>query len=575
MKYDYDVIIIGSGVAGALTAYKLSALGDYRILILEAGDSGITEGQRVEFHHAMDRQGNRADVYAPYLELDSRETVPSPEKSGRTLEVQKAEEKYFDYTEASKDSFRAGYTRLTGGSTWAWRGNTPRFLPTDFNLNSTYGVGRDWPISYDDLEKFYCEAEAELGVSGNHEELDGLFGAYRSAPFPMRGIPLSYSDQQVKKRIHGKSVDGTTIQVVTTPQARNTEIYDGRPACEGHSNCIPLCPSHAKYDASIHLRRVLTNSKVKLKNAAVVTRLSADKDGQITTVYYKDWRSDDKMKDRAVTAPVIVLAAHAIETPKILLMSNLANSSGQVGRNLMDHIQWEIAALFPEPIYPFRGPQSITGIEAFREGSFRTERSAFRMTIGNDGWGRAGSPARIIDDLLTKDKAYGPNLLNKVADKVTRMLRLSFSTEMLPRSDNYMDLSPKKDPFLGINRPRFTFQPDDYCIGGLKAGVEVATALFNLMGAEVEKRELFENGKLNWNTAAHIMGTCIMGNDPKGSVVDQWGRAHDHHNLYIVGSSVFTTAATANPTLTIAALTLRTSEEIHRQLKKGGVATQH
>lgn len=238
----------------------------------------------------------------------------------------------------------------------------------------------------------------------------------------------------------------------------------------------------------------------------------------------------------------------------------------------MDHIQWELAALFPKPVYPFRGPQSITGIEAFREGPFRSTRSAFRMTIGNDGWGRAGSPSKILDDLLTKDKdkAYGPDLLNKVADKVTRMIRLSFSTEMLPSSKNFMDLSPKVDLVLGIPRPRFTFEPDEYCIGGLKAGVEAATALFGLMGAEVEKKELFENGKLNWNTAAHIMGTCIMGNNPKDSVVDQWGRTHDHHNLYIVGSSVFATAATGNPTLTLAALTLRTAGEIHRQLKEGG-----
>jgi glucose dehydrogenase len=575
MKYDYDVIIVGSGVAGALSACKLSTLGDYRILILEAGDNGITEGQRVEFHHAMDRQGNRADVYAPYLELDSRKAVPSPEKSTRPLK-QKDEEKYYDYTEESGDTFRASYTRLVGGSTWTWRGNTPRFLPTDFNLNSTYGVGRDWPISYDDLEKFYCEAESELGVSGNHEELDGLFGAYRSAPFPMRGIPLSYSDQRVRQRIHDKSVNGTTIHVVTTPQARNTEIYDGRAACEGHSNCIPLCPSHAKYDASIHLRRLLTNPKVTLKSSAVVTRLSADKDGQITTVYYKDWRSDDKKKDRPVTAPVVILAAHAIETPKILLMSNLATTSGQVGKNLMDHIQWEIAALFPEPVYPFRGPQSITGIEAFREGPFRSTRSAFRMTIGNDGWGRAGSPARIIDDLLTKEKAYGPELLKKAADRVTRMIRLSFSTEMLPSSKNFVDLSPKVDPVLGINRPRFTFEPDDYCIGGLKAGVEAATALFGIMGATIEDNPLFDkDGNLNWNTAAHIMGTCIMGNDPKDSVVDQWGRVHDHHNVYIVGSSVFATAATGNPTLTLAALTLRTAGEIDRQLKAGGVARAH
>ena len=87
MKFDYDVIIVGSGVAGALCAWKLSTLGNHRILILEAGENGIGEGQRLEFHHAMDRQGNRGDMFAPYLELESRKAVPSPEKAGgRSLE---------------------------------------------------------------------------------------------------------------------------------------------------------------------------------------------------------------------------------------------------------------------------------------------------------------------------------------------------------------------------------------------------------------------------------------------------------------------------------------------------------
>ena len=403
MDYDYDVIIVGSGVAGALCAWKLSTLGDYRILILEAGNNGIGEGQRVEFHHAMDRQGNRGDMFAPYLELESRKFAPSPEKATRPLD-QRADEKYYDYTTGptgSKDTFRAGYTRLVGGSTWAWRGNCPRFLPTDFRLQSEYGVGRDWPISYDDLESYYCEAEKELGVAGNHEELDGLFGGFRSRPFPMPGIPLTYSDKLVKGLIDGQTVLGTKIDVVTTPQARNSRPYDGRPACEGHSNCIPLCPIHAKYDATVHLRRALANPLVKLQPGAVVSKLAADSEGRITRVLYRDWLRGDPKQDREVTGRVIVLAANAIETPKLLLMSNLAKRSGQVGANLMDHIQWEVAALFPKPVYPFRGPQSVTGIEAFREGAFRSQRSGFRMTIGNDGWGRAGSPAKVIDDMLS------------------------------------------------------------------------------------------------------------------------------------------------------------------------------
>jgi glucose dehydrogenase len=571
-SFDYDVVIVGSGVAGALAAWKLSNYDDdYRILILEAGDNGITEGQRAEFHHSMDRQGNRGDMFAPYLELRSRNMVPSPEKATSPMPQpgQPFAEKYYDYGETT-DTFRAGYNRLVGGSTWSWRGNCPRFLPTDFRLQKTFGVGRDWPIDYDDVEEYYVEAEHELGVSGNHDELHRLFGAYRSRPFPTPGLPLTYSDQLVRERIHGKKVDETTIRVTTTPQARNSQPYDGRPACEGHSSCIPLCPIHAKYDATVHLRRLSQKRNVELRSGCVVTQLAKGADGRVTRVHYKQWNAPE-MPDKVVTAPIVLLAAHAIETPKLLLMSKLGND--QVGRNLMDHIQWEVTALFEKPVYPFRGPQSVTAIESFREGAFRSKRSGFRMTIGNDGWGRAGSPARIIDDLMSKG-IFGIQLREQAGHDITRMIRLSFSTEMLPHPSNRVELSTKVDNALKLPRPLITFAVDEYSKGGLSAGFETSKAIFQLMGATVVDATppVQPDGSLNWNTAAHIMGTCIMGRDSRDSVVDGWGRCHDHDNLFIAGSSVFATGATANPTLTLAALSLRTAKAIHRQLRHGGSA---
>lgn len=572
MSQDYDVIIIGSGVAGALCAWKLSQLGSYRILMLEAGDNGITHGQRVEFHHTMDSQGSRGDMYAPYVDLKSRVFAPAPEKAQLELEDQKKSEKYYDYSDQSKHAFKAGYNRMVGGSTWAWRGNCPRFLPSDFSLKRRFGVGRDWPLDYNELEPWYCEAEWELGVSGNHEELDGLFGAYRSKDFPMRGIPLAFSDHQIKQRIDGQTVLGTKVRVVTTPQARNTKTYDDRPACEGHSNCIPLWPIQAKYDATSHLRRLLArpDGLVELRKAAVVTRLETRSDGRVHTVHFKDWQSNDPMKDRHVRGDVVVLAAHAIETPKILLLSKLANGSGQVGRNVMDHVQFELIASFPDAIFPFRGPQSVTGIEDFREGDFRSARSGFRMTIGNDGWGRTGSPGTVIENLLKAGK-YGATLPAAIADQIPRMIRLSFSTEMLADPKNSVELSPLTD-VLGIPRPRFTFDIGTYSEGGLRHGLDVAKVMFTVMGATVPANaKALDNavtGRVNWNTAAHIMGTCVMGDDPADSVVDRWGRTHDVPNLWIVGSSVFPTSATANPTLTLAALALRTAAAINRQMSQ-------
>ena len=222
-----------------------------------------------------------------------------------------------------------------------------------------------------------------------------------------------------------------------------------------------------------------------------------------------------------------------------------------------------------------RGPQSIASIEDSRDGAFRSQCSAFRMTIGNDGWGRTGSPATVIATLLDKNRPdkglYGSKLPRAVADEIPRMLRLSFSTEMLPEAENRVELSSRTDA-LGIPRPKLTFDIGAYAKGGLKEGFDTATELFHVMGATIspKAKKLIENrGKYNWNTAVHIMCTTIMGDDPRESVVDRWGRTHDVPNLWIVGSSVFTTSATANPTLTIAALTLRTAAAIHRQMQGG------
>lgn len=567
----FDIIIVGSGVAGALTAWRLAELGAGRILILEAGHNGITDGQRLRFHHMMDTQGNRGDMYAPYMDLESRKWAPAAEKAQRELADQKADPaNYYDYSADSKDAFKAGYNRMVGGSTWAWRGNTPRYLPSDFHLRTNFGVGRDWPFDYYELEPWYVQAEKELGVSGNHDELDGLFDGFRSEPFPMPGIPLTYSDQLIKARINGKMVRGTEVRVVTTPQARNSRAYDNRPACEGHSNCIPLCPIQAKYDATVHLRRALAHPEVTLRTAAVVTKLAKGADGRVQEVFFKDWHSADPKEEHTVRGGIVVLAAHAVETPKILLMSSgLANSSGMVGRNLMDHVQFELAAMFPEPVYPFRGPQSVTGIEAFRDGAFRSQRSGFRMTIGNDGWGRTGSPASVIGGLL-QDGKWGSALPAAVAELIPKMVRLSWSTEMLADPANRIELSDKSDD-LGIPRPKFTFDIGDYVRAALVEGNETSKELFDLMGATISRssKPLVDpqTGRMNWNTAAHIMGTTIMGNDPRDSVVNRFGRAHDVPNLWIVGSSVFPTSATANPTLTLAALALRTSQAIHRSMR--------
>ncbi len=229
---EFEVIIIGSGVAGALCACRLAGT-RARILILEAGDNSISDVQRVQFHRTWDVAPAKS-WNTPYLGHPKAAFFPSPGMDDKT---------YFEQAATNPQQtniFRGYYHRMVGGTTWAWRGNMPRMVPNDFRLKSVYGLNDvpDWPITYDDLESWYCEAERELGVSGNDEEWNNLLGANRSHPFPMPGIPKSYSDQLAIKALGHAEIklqDHTFHpKFITTAQARNTRPYDGRSACEGN-----------------------------------------------------------------------------------------------------------------------------------------------------------------------------------------------------------------------------------------------------------------------------------------------------------------------------------------------------
>lgn len=406
-----DVVVIGSGVCGALAAWRLAEAGA-RVLILEAGESGPP---RVELVGAYATAAFKTPG-SPYKGRDGDVKAPSP--NGET--------DY--YVQDSGDRFKSTYERRLGGSTWHWLGNVPRLLPNDFRMKSTYGVGVDWPIGYSDLEEDYCRAEEMLGVSGDHDQWNGLFGAFRSRPYPMSKVWESYSDRRIAESLHGAVFDGVPLKLMSTPQARNSQPYDKRPACAGNSSCVPICPIQAKYDATVHVRKAQKHG-AEVRTQAVVVRLESGDGSLISRVIFKDW---DK-REYSVRARLVVLAAHAVESPKILLMSGekgLANSSDQVGRNLMDHLQGEGGCISPEPLFPFRGPPTTSGIDGFRDGEFRTYRAAFRMSLGNNGWGRLEAPADTLLRLMKDEHLFGKALRQRVADTITRQFRISYSTEM-------------------------------------------------------------------------------------------------------------------------------------------------
>src|SRR5690606_1596056 len=129
----------------------------------------------------------------------------------------------------------------------------------DFRLRTVYGVGENWPVSYDELEPWYHEAEVELGVAGDsHSDL----GSPRKDPYPLPPLPLTYLDRQL-----ALAVEPMGLKVQLTPQARNSQTYDGRPPCCGNATCVPICPIGAKYDGAVHASKAEALGAEILENA--------------------------------------------------------------------------------------------------------------------------------------------------------------------------------------------------------------------------------------------------------------------------------------------------------------------
>jgi choline dehydrogenase-like flavoprotein len=314
----------------------------------------------------------------------------------------------------------------------------------------------------------------------------------------------------------------------------------------------------------VHLGLAETRG-AELHAETTATHVEVGADRRVTTIRFKRW---DGSEGRA-SGKVFVLAAHAIETPRLLLNSRseaapngVANSSDQVGRNLMDHpaqLSWALAAT---PVWPYRGPLSTSGIENLRDGTFRKDRAAFRIEIGNDGWAwPTGAPTSTAAE-LARSGLRGKALDDALRNRTSRQLRLASLMEQLPEPENRVTLAPDLSDIYGVPLPRIAFRLGAYVEEGLAAARAAHAQIFARLGATN-----IEHGKTA-EGAGHIIGTARMGNDPKNAVVDRELRSHDHPNLFVVGSAVFPTSATANPTLTIAALSLRAAAQIEATLGK-------
>src|SRR5215471_13947570 len=620
----YDVVIIGSGVAGALVAYRL-ALAEMRVLVLEAGGMPSEMGKRqllINNYAASSSKGQDS----PYTDeirhsryYSSPPAVTAPQAQDEPIDKDPPYYRY-DPIPDFNHAFKSYYERVVGGSLWHWQGLSPRMLPNDFKMRTVFfndestrtkypGV-RDWPISYSDLAHYYREAEYAMGVSGNvttDRELDQYFGVReadgeRGYPKQLReGIPMTYLDKYLREKLKGlyyeePSPECKTIRiplwVTQVSQAKNAKEFDERPACDGRGTCVPLCPTRAKYEALFHIEKAL-KAGAELQANAVVTKLEFGPSGEVANVVYQDWQ----LRERNVQARIVVLAGNAIESPRLLLNSETPEKANKViGKYLMDHPGTGSYGLVPDPVYPFRGPPTTSQIDTTRDGPFRKWRAGFRTSLLNYGWqngvlrgiswdpsfapqldygdAKADRGGNILD-LVHNNKLIGRKLREKIQHHAHRQIFLGTALEQLPFEGNSVGLHSDKDRF-GVPLPLIKYYYDDdsgYTNAGLRVARAMHEAVFKQLRATVYRLFAFDSGgalaKPGFFGAGHIMGTTRMGKEGELRAVDAQCRSVDHPNLYIVGSSVFVTGAIANPTMTIAAFSLRAADAIKSELGRG------
>jgi choline dehydrogenase-like flavoprotein len=624
---DYDVVIVGSGIAGSIVAKLLTNAGK-KVLLLEAGlQAGI----------ALDPEENYKN-YQGYLDTFYRASAKVPNSPYPDIKDAPSSN-VFDLEPIKKGvpstkgyfvqmgpiPFASDNARTPGGTTLHWLGTTLRMLPNDFRMKSTYGVGADWPFPYESLRPYYEMAENEIGVSGEvgdqHYPIkeNSVFG--KDYVFPMEGIPISYLDGVMTKTINKNNkvvLNNKTYELycISTPQGRNSmpnpnykitgvvwnpatkaleltktngigsyrpvgsnwDPYTGE-RCEGNASCVPICPVQAKYNALKTLRKC-DFANLTIKTQSVASRLLINETSNfINGIEYKVYKHGSSHEYETLTAKgtIYVLAASAIENAKLLLASGAANSSDQVGRNLMDHMTMLSWGVTKEPIYPYRGPGSTTNIPTFRDGDFRKEHAAWISPLDNWGWSwPVYSPG---SDLATAVSGgmFGKKLRAYMENLMVRQFLVHFECEQIADPENRVTISEEYKDQIGNYRPVIHYKATEYMLKAFEAAKIVSDQLFKQ--CEIEDHTYYNpttnpdyvtyKGKgYRFDGAGHIVGTHRMGASKEESVVDADMRTWDHENLFLVGCGNMPTLGTSNPTLTMTATTFKAAEAILKQLEQ-------
>ncbi|MBC7658155.1 MAG: GMC family oxidoreductase [Chitinophagaceae bacterium] len=492
-----DVIIIGSGAGGAPLASRLAKAG-LKVVVLEAGP-----------------RWNANTDFA----TDERSQTKLFWKHERISEGQ-------DPTAFGSNNSGSG----VGGSTLHYTAYTPRPQPDDLRLHSEFGLGNDWPLSFETLEPYMEEVEQFLGISGPSPY---PWGPKRNKAYSLPPLPLNGPAQLMQR--------GCEKLGITTSPAANAALsgplyipgVGWRPACTNRGYCQAGCSTGAKASMDVTFLPMALKHGAEIRPDAFVLELEKADDGSLCAVRYLQHSRIIRQR-----TGFVFLSAGGIESPRLLMLNKLANSSGQVGRNFMAHPGPELWGIFDEDVRPNKGiPGGLISEDMHRAGADFAG-GYLLQSIGV-------MPVTYASQLVRGKKLWGRSL-GEHMKSYNSVAGINILGDCLPYAGNGMTLSKELDD-LGLPKPVISFSYGENERRMIKHAIKTMTSIWESAGA---------TSLWSFQRSAHTIGMCRMGEDAANSVVSSRCQSHDIPNLFIVDNSVFPSALSVNPALTIMSLSL-------------------
>jgi choline dehydrogenase-like flavoprotein len=514
-----DIIIIGSGASGAAAAWSLSRDKSLRIVCFEQGSIS-----------------NMSD----YPTKSEDWELSRSEKSSFDPNIRK---NLADYPIDDSDSpISIANFNGYGGSTILYSAHFPRFHPSDFRVKTLDNIADDWPLGYSDLNPYFDENEKKMGVAGLVG--DTAYPEYSSLLPP---VPLGDMGKKLAKAFNEMNWHWWPSYA-----AINTDKRNNRANCINLGPCNVGCSQGAKGSVDVTYWPLAKLNGVEVYTESRVYEITLDKKGLADGILYFDKHGNECQ----FKAKIVIVACSGIGTPRLLLNSKseafpdgLLNDNGLVGKNLMLHPLAYVEGVFDEDLKSSIGPHGccILSQEFYETRSENNFSRGYTMQI------LRGAPP--IESATTgyfmRQLSIGKNHHQDFQKLFNHTAGIAIISEDLPEKHNRVELDYENKDSFGLPGVKVHYEMSENTKKILKHGIKMSKEIFSSAGAKVTSS--FAPVK---NSGWHLMGTARMGSDPKTSVVNKFGQAHQVKNIFIVDSSVFVTSGAVNPVATAQAITL-------------------